>query len=115
MADAPDIAALLAKLPDDARPIVEVIVAVLQEQHARLLAENAELRRLLFGRKAEVVPDARRGARAKAQAAKDPTEREAERVARRRENRAQREDLPVVERLLDVPEGDLAPLSRTIG
>jgi transposase len=106
MADAPDIAALLAKLPDDARPIVEVIVAVLQEQHARLLAENAELRRLLFGRKAEVVPDARRGARAKAQAAKDPIEREAERVARRRENRAQREELPVVERLLDVPERD---------
>lgn len=106
MADAPDIDALLAKLPDDVRPVVEVMVAVLQAQNAQLQAEVTELRRLLFGRKAERVPDARRAARAKAQAAKDPRERETERVEQRRKNRARREELPVIERELDVPEQD---------
>lgn len=106
MADATDIPALLAKLPDDVRPVVEVIVAVLQAQHAQLQAENAELRRLLFGRKAERMPDARREARKTARTRKAPEAREAERVEQRRKNRAQREDLPVVERVLDVPEDD---------
>lgn len=106
MADAPDIAALLAKLPDDVRPVVEVVVAVLQSQHAQLQAENAELRRLLFGRKAERLPDARRAARASAQSTKEPATREAERVEQRRKNRSRRDELPVVERVLDVPEGD---------
>lgn len=110
MTDSPDIAALLAKLPDDVRPIVEVIVALLQAQHAQstaqFQAEIAELRRLVFGRKAERIPDARREARANAQAAKEPAEREAERVEQRRKNRARREELPVVERVSDVPEED---------
>lgn len=106
MSDTPDIAELIAKLPDEIRPVVEVIVAVLQAQNAQLRAEAADLRRVLFGRKAERLPDARRTARAAARAKKDPKQRETERVESRRKNRGDRASLPVVEHVLDVPEDD---------
>ncbi len=120
MGDTLDIAALIAKLPDDTRPIVEIIVTVLQQENAQQRAELAELRRMLFGRKAERVPDARREARKKAQDDKDPAEREAERVDQRRKNRDARDAWPVEERVIEVPvaaqvcpccgESNLAPL-----
>jgi transposase len=120
MGDTLDIAALIAKLPDDTRPIVEIIVTVLQQENAQQRAELAELRRMLFGRKAERVPDARREARKKAQDDKDPAEREADRVDQRRKNRDARDAWPVEERVIEVPvaaqvcpccgESNLAPL-----
>lgn len=107
----PEIDALIANLPPEIRPVVELVVGVLREQNARqseqndkLLAEIAELRRLLFGRKSEAMPDARRTARSRAQSTKSAEEREQERQDARKANREAREELPVVEETLDVDD-----------
>lgn len=101
MADEPVLAALVAELQALRKELSE-----LRAQLEASQADNAELRRLLFGRRSERLPDARRGAAKRARDAQDPAEREASRKEKRKAARAAREELPVEERTLDVPEAD---------
>ena len=115
-----DLERLLAQLDPSIRPVVAPIVMVLKVLVEGLLKEIVTLRaeaarkdgrieqllHILYGRKAEKVPDPKRDARKRASAKKTPEEREAARQKSREKSREKRAELPVMEKQIPVPEAE---------
>lgn len=113
-----DLDRILAQLDPTIRPVVTPIVMVLKVLIEGLLGEVASLRaelarkdgrieqllHLLYGRKAEKVPDPKREAKKRASSKKTKEEREAARQKSREKSREKRATLPVVEKRISVPE-----------
>ena len=118
MAELPDLDALTKDLDPQSRAVVVLLhgmlsslLAQFEATTAKLEAENADLKRLLFGKKAErkVMPSVRREAarRAKAKETAEASEARKEKsLERRRGRRAKRRTLPVVEARIAVPDGE---------
>lgn len=113
MSSLSDIDRVLAALDPSVRAIVAPIVLVLkalieglQQELARKDARIEQLLRTLYGRKSEQVPDPKREARKRARSTRTPEEREAERQKSRETSRRTRAELPVVEKVIPIPEED---------
>jgi len=115
----PDIDELTKGLDPAATAVVKVVYAAFRqlEEHLgahleKLEAENAELKRLLFGQKRErsVMPSAKREAARRAKATETPEQQAARKQAtqqKRKARKAARAELPVVEQRLELPTGEL--------
>ena len=116
MPELPDIDELTEGLDPAAKAVVKVVYAAfcqLEKHLEQIQAENAELKRMLFGTKSErvVMPSAKREAAKKAKAA-ETEEQKAERKAatqkKRKAKKAVRKKLPLVEERIEIPEQELA-------
>lgn len=117
MPELPDIDELTKGLDPQARAVVVLLHGMLSSMLERLEAttekleaENAELRRMLFGQKSErrVMPPMKRetAKRAKeAESAEEKVEREAAAKAKRAARKQARKALPTVEERISLPEG----------
>ena len=92
------------------QPMVAHLQQTVEQQTAlieKLQAENAELKRLLFGRKSERMPPiAREVKRRRAASAADPSTRRKEAQDKRKRNSKAKKKLPTEEVVHDVPDED---------
>ena len=112
MPELPDIEELTEGLDPAAAAVVKVVYTAfrqLEKYLEQIQAENAELKRMLFGQRSErvVMPSAKREAAGKAKAAESEAEKAERKAATQRKRmarRAERRKLLVVEDRIEVPE-----------
>jgi transposase len=109
MPDLPDIDELTKDLDPQARAVVKVLHGMLSSALQRLEAENAELKRMLFGQRSErrVMPPIQQETKRRSrntESAEEKARREAESKKKRQAKKADRKTLPTVEDSIPVPD-----------
>ncbi|MCP3999019.1 MAG: hypothetical protein GY722_28745 [bacterium] len=99
----------LDKLEKELPPTIRIVVRMMRSMIEQLHAENAELKRILFGKKSEKLPSARRKAAKRAredETDEQKSERKKRTQQRRKRAREQKQSIETEELLCQLPQDD---------